>query len=141
MPFDHYVSQVHLKNFNSPVLDGKLFAIRKSDLKRFQPRSQDICRIEDGSSNPYLTESRAIEDFLKDVEPHYNASLAKLRANKPDQESIFCIAGFAAYIINCSPAGMRIHSGPLKATLVSTATLLDAQGEIPKAPEALVESR
>ena len=32
-----YVYQVHLKNSNSPALDGKLFAIRKSDLKRFQP--------------------------------------------------------------------------------------------------------
>jgi hypothetical protein len=71
MPFDHYVSQVHLKNFNSPALDGELFAIRKSDLKRFQPRSRDICRIEDGSTNPYLTESQAIEDFL-------NARLCRL---------------------------------------------------------------
>jgi hypothetical protein len=137
MPFDHYVSQVHLKNFSSPALDGKLYAIRKSDLKRFQPRSQDICRIEDGSMNAYLTESRAIEEFLKDVEPRYNASLTKLRENKPDQESIFCIAGFLAYLISCSPAAMRIHSGPLKATLASTATLLDAQGEIPKSPESL----
>lgn len=114
-----------------------LFAIRKSDLKRFQTKSRDICRIEDGSTNAYLTESRAIEDFLKDVEPRYNVSLAKLRADEPDQESIFCIAGFVAYIINCSPAAMRIHTGPLKATLASTATLLDALGEIPKAPEAL----
>jgi hypothetical protein len=137
MPFDHYVSQVHLKNFNSPALDERLYAIRKSDLKRFQPRSQDICRIADGNTNPYLTESRAIEEFLKDVEPRYNASLAKLRVNKPDQETIFCIAGFVAYIINCSPAAMRIHSGPLKATLNSTATILDAQGQFPKAPESL----
>jgi hypothetical protein len=132
MQFDHYVSQVHLKNFISPALDGKLYAIRKSDLKRFQPRSKDICRIEDGSTNAYLTESRAIEEFLKDVEPRYNASLAKLREDKPDQESIFCVAGFVAYIINCSPAAMRIHSEPLRATLASTATLLDAQGQIPK---------
>jgi hypothetical protein len=65
MPFDHYVSQVHPKNFNSPVLDGKLYAIRKSDLKRFQPRSRDIYRIEDGSRKPYLTESRATEDFSR----------------------------------------------------------------------------
>jgi hypothetical protein len=137
MPFDHCVSQVHLKNFSSPALDGKLHAIRKSDMKCFQPRSRDICRIEDGSTNAYLTESRAIEDFLKDVEPRYNASLAKLRDNKPDQESVFCIAGLLAYIINCSPAAMRIHSGPLKATLASTATLLDTLGEIPKAPESL----
>jgi hypothetical protein len=26
MPFGHFISQVHLKNFNSPALDGKLFA-------------------------------------------------------------------------------------------------------------------
>lgn len=137
MSFDHYVSQVHLKNFNSPAPNGMLYAIRKSDLKRFQTKSRDICRIEDGSTNAYLTEARAIEEFLKDVEPRYNVSLAKLRADKPDKESIFCIAGFMAYIVNCSPAAMRIHSGPLKATLASTASLLDAQGEIPKAPEAL----
>jgi hypothetical protein len=37
MPFGHFISQVHLKNFNFPALDGKLFACRKSDLKRFQP--------------------------------------------------------------------------------------------------------
>jgi len=58
MPFDRYVSQVHLENFNSPVLDRKLHAIRKSDLKRFQQRSLGICRIEDGSTNPYLTRVR-----------------------------------------------------------------------------------
>lgn len=137
MPFDHYVSQVHLKNFSSPALDGQLYAIRKSDLKRFQPRSRDICRIEDGSTNTYLTESRAIEEFLKDVEPRYNASLAKLRENAPDQESIFCIAGFLAYIITCSPAAMRMHTAPLRASLASTATILDAQGLIPKAPASL----
>jgi hypothetical protein len=51
MPFDHYVSQVHLKNFNSPALDGMLFAMRKSNLRRFQTKSRDICRIKDGSTN------------------------------------------------------------------------------------------
>jgi hypothetical protein len=115
MPLDHYVSQVHLKNCNSPALDGLIYAIRKSDLKRFRTKSQDICRIEDGSTNAFLRESRAIEKFLKDVEPRFNVSLAKLRENKFDQECIFCIASFVAYIITCSPAAMRIHSGPLKA--------------------------
>jgi hypothetical protein len=139
MPLDHYVSQVHLKNFDSPALDGLIYAIRKSDLKRFRTKSQDICRIEDGSTNPFLQESRAIEEFLKDVEPRYNASLAKLRAGKFDRECIFSIAGFVAYVVTCSPAAMRIHSGPLKATLASTATILDAKGAIPKAPASLGE--
>jgi hypothetical protein len=132
MPLDHYVSQVHLKNFNSPEEDGLIYAIRKSDLKRFQTKSQDICRVEDGSTNAFLQESRAIEEFLKDG---YNASLAKLRENKCDQECIFCIASFVAYVITCSPAGMRIRSGPLKATVTSVANILAEQGAFSEAPE------
>src|SRR5215216_2327853 len=139
MPLDHYVSQVHLRNFYSPALGGMMYAIRKSDLKRFRTKSQDICRIEDNSTNAYLREDRAVEAFLENVEPRYHASLAKIRENKIDRECIHAIAGFAAYIVTCSPAAMRIHSGPLKATLNSTAKILDAQGAIAKAPDALAE--
>ena len=109
MTLDHYVPQVHLKNFYSPALDGLMYAIRKSNLKRFTPKSQDVCRIEEGSTNAYLTEDRAVEEFLKTVEPRYNASLAKLRDNKIDQEAIASLAGFAAYIVSCSPTAMRLH--------------------------------
>jgi hypothetical protein len=139
MVLDHYVSQVHLKNFYSPALDGLMYAIRKSDLKRFPTKSQDVCRIEEGSTNAYLTNERAVEEFLKDVEPRYNASLTKLRENEMDQGAIASLAGFAAYIVTCSPTAMRLHSGPLKAELESTAAILDKQGLIPKAPEALGE--
>ena len=69
MPLDHYVSQVHIKNFYSPDMVERVFAMRKSDLKKFMPRAQDVCRIEDNSSNSYLKEDRAIEDFLKVIEP------------------------------------------------------------------------
>jgi Protein of unknown function (DUF4238) len=139
MALDHYVSQVHLKNFYSPVLDGLMYVIRKSDLKRFLTKSRDVCRIEEGSTNAYLTKDRAIEKFLKDVEPRYNASLSKLRENKMDQEAIASLAGFAAYVVTCSPTAMRLHSGPLKAQLESAAAILDKQGLIPKAPEVLGE--
>lgn len=139
MPLDHYVSQVHLKNFYSPDLDGLMYAIRKSDLKSIRTKSQDVCRIEDGSTNAYLKEDRAIEEFLKGVEPRYNSSLVKLRQNKIDQECVYCIAGFVAYVVSCSPAGMRIQSGPIKASLESTAAILDKQGLIPKAPKSLGE--
>jgi hypothetical protein len=117
-----------------------LYAIRKSDLKRFTPRSQEICRIEDNSTNAYLKEDRIIEEFLKDVEPRYNASLVKLRENNVDQECVSCIAGFAAYIVTCSPAVMRINSEPLKTNLETTARMLDEQGAFEKAPEALGEN-
>ena len=135
MPLDHYVSQVHLRNFYSPA--NRLFAIRKSDLKHFPPRSEDVCRIEDGSTNAYLKNDRAIEDFLRDVEPKYNTALAKLREDKIDMECIYTVAGFAAYVASCAPAAMRIHTEPLKATLEATALLLDQQGVFGKAPASL----
>lgn len=137
MSLDHYVSQVHLKNFYSPSLDGLMYAIRKSDLKRFPCKAQDVCRIEDGNTNAYLREDRAIEEFLLDVEPRYNASIAKLRDGKTDQGSIYAIAGFAAYVATCSPTAMRINSGPLEGTLEAEATILDKQGLIDKAPASL----
>ena len=137
MPLDHYISQVHLKKFYSPELGNRIYAIRKSDLKAFTPRSEDVCRITDGSTNAYLREDRAIEDFLKTIEPNYNAALGKLIAGKIDNECIYAIAGFVAYIICCSPAGMRIFSDPLKKIVESVGTILDAQGLIPVAPPPL----
>jgi hypothetical protein len=139
MPLDHYVSQVHLKNFYCPALNGLMYAIRKSTLKRFTPRSEDICRINEGSTNAYLKETRAIEVFLKDVEPRYNTSLAKLRSGGMDQEAIASLAGFAAYVASCSPTAMRLHSGPLKAMVETEARILDKSGSIPKSPEILGE--
>jgi Protein of unknown function (DUF4238) len=136
MPLDHYVSQVHLKNFYSPITN-RLFAFRKSDLKFFQPRSQDVCRIEDGSANAYLNNDRAIEEFLQDIEPKYNAMLASLRRREINRECIHTAAGFAAYIACCAPAAMRIHAEPLKGTLEATARLLDRRGLLTKAPPGL----
>lgn len=137
MPLDHYVSQVHLKNFYSLASDNHMHAIRKSDLTRFRCNAQSVCRIEDGSTNAYLREDWWIEEFLLDVEPRYNASVAKLRNGEIDQECIYAVAGFAAYVACCSPAAMRINTGPLESILESTATILDQPGVFPKAPAAL----
>ena len=137
MPLDHYVSQVHLKNFYSPALNGHMYAIRKSDLKKFPCAARDVCRIEDGSTNAYLKEDRAIEDFLLDVEPKYNASVAKLRDDKIDRESIYAVAGFIAYVASCSPAAMRINTGPLQGTVAAGVAVLDKQGLLEKAPPSL----
>jgi hypothetical protein len=137
MPLDHYVSQVHLKNFYSPALAGLMYATRKSDLKSFQCNSQSVCRIDDGSTNAYLINDRAVEEFLLGVEPKYNASVAKLRNNKVDNQGIYALAGFVSYVASCSPAAMRIHSGPLKSTVESEAAILDRQGLIEKSPPSL----
>lgn len=137
MALDHYVSQVHLRNFNSPVLQNRFYAMRKSNLKTFTPRSEDVCRIEEGNTNQYLTEERAIEDFLRTVEPRYNSAFAKLRNGQPDQEAIHVVAGFCAYVASCAPAAMRLGTGPLEATVRSTALILDRQGVFGRAPASL----
>ena len=87
MPLDHFVSQVYLKNFYSPKLGALMYAIRKSDLKLFTPNAESVCRIENGSTNFYLREDRIIEEFLKRIEPGYNAALTNLMKGKIEQES------------------------------------------------------
>jgi hypothetical protein len=137
MALDHYVSQVHLKHFYSPALGERMYAVRKSDGKAFTPDAESVCRIEEGSTNAYLTRDRAIEEFLKGVEPRYNAAVKNLSAGEIDSECIAVIAGFAAYVMTCSPAAMRIQTVPLKAGLESFARALDAANTLPPPPAAL----
>jgi hypothetical protein len=111
-----------------------LYALRKSDLKKFTPNSKAICGINDGSTNAYLKNDRAIEDFLKTIEPNYNSSIEKLISKRIDNECIYTIAGFIAYIFTCSPAGMRIRSEPLKSLVESTASVMDSRGLLPPPP-------
>jgi Protein of unknown function (DUF4238) len=113
MPLDHYVSQVHLRQFYSPALGGKqMHGFRKRDGHIFPCSSKDVCRVQDGSTNEYLRNDRAIEEFLKTVEPNYNAAIAELRTGRPSRDTVHVIAGFAAYVTSCSPAAMRLHAGP-----------------------------
>ena len=137
MALDHYVSQVHLKNFYSPKLGKLMYAIRKSDLKAFTPNAESICRIGEGNTNSYLREERSIEEFLKSIEPKYNATLAKILTGKIDAECVYVIAGFVAYVLTCSPAGMRIQSEPLKNIVEETAKILDSKGSLPAPPPEL----
>lgn len=135
---DHYVPQVHIRRFYSPALGERLYAIRKSDLKPFRSNSRGVCGVHDGSTNPYLLEDRAIEDFLQTVEPGYDAAVEKLATESIDHQSIYVIAGFVASVISCSPAGMRIHSGPLKSRLEALAAKLEAEGKFLPRPPSLV---
>ncbi|MBN7809264.1 hypothetical protein JZX86_28505 [Agrobacterium rosae] len=111
-----------------------MYAMKKTDLKRYSCDAYSQCRIEDGSTNPYLREPRVIEKFLRDIEPRYNAALAKLRDGRLDSDSVFAIAGFAAYVQGCSPGGMRIHSRPLQETVALTTAMLEESGMLPSPP-------
>jgi hypothetical protein len=138
MPLDHYVSQVHLRRFYSPSLGGKqMHVIRKSNGDEFPSGSASVCRIEEGSTNTYLEETRGIEEFLKTIEPRYNEAVDKLARRELDAECVYVIAGFAAYVMSCSPTSMRILSEPLKTIVENTAKNLEVQGKIPTPPPAL----
>jgi len=51
MALDHYVSQVHLKNFYAPELGEAFYASRKQAVRIFPQSSSNVCRIEQGSTN------------------------------------------------------------------------------------------
>jgi hypothetical protein len=137
MPLDHFVSQVYLKHFYAPELPQQMYGFKKSDLKAFRCAARDVCRIEAGSNNAYFTRERLIEDFLREIEPRFNASVANVQNRAIDRECIQTIAGFAAFTVLCSPTAMRIGQTPLRETTEATAILLDRAGEVPRAPDAL----
>jgi len=114
-----------------------MYAINKKNLKTFTPRSEDVCRIENGSTNAYLRENRAVEEFLNTFEPKHNDAVARLARNRIDRECIYTIAGFVAYVISCSPTGMQLHSSALQGAVEMEAFLLDRQGLIPIPPPEL----
>jgi hypothetical protein len=135
MPLDHFVSQVHLKNFYTD--SGRLVGVKKDDLKKFYAKSDDVCRRPDGSTNGYLTEPRAVEEFLKEVEPKYNAAVTALRERNIDADGVYVLAGFIAYLMTCSPTAMRISTPHLAASVQTAAEIIDAQGLLPPAPDIL----
>ncbi len=138
MPLDHFVSQVHLRNFYSPALGGEqMYGFRKRDGHVFPCRSKDVCRIEDGSTNRYLKHNRAIESFLKTIEPRYNGAIGAFREGSPRQEAVYVVAGFAAYVATCSPTAIRLGQNPLKSAVEATAKILDSEGALQRAPEIL----
>jgi Protein of unknown function (DUF4238) len=138
MPLDHYVSQVHLRNFYSPALGGQqMYGFRKRDGHVFPCSSKDVCRIDNGSTNAYLLEDRAIEEFLTTIEPRYNQAVNQLKSGRIDREAVYVVAGFLAYVSACSPTAMRLGADPLRNVVEATAAILDSTGQLLPAPEAL----
>jgi hypothetical protein len=137
MALDHYVPQVYLKNFYSPILGELMYAIRKSDLKIFTPNSSSVCRNPEGNTTTFLNEPRAVEEFLRTIEPNYNKVLRKIELKIIDEEVVYTIAGLVAYVSTCSPTAMRTQTTPLKNIIEVTAKVLDANDQLPKPPDLL----
>lgn len=137
MALDHYVSQVHLKRFYSPSLDELMHAMRKSNLKTFTPRANDVCRTDEGNTNDFLTEPRAIEEFLKTVERKYNDAVTLLATGKPSNEAIYVVAGFLSYLLTCTPAAMRMNANLVEEHIEAIAKAADARGAFKPPPDEL----
>jgi hypothetical protein len=114
-----------------------MYATKKSDLKSFPCNSESVCRIEENSTNAYLTKPRAVEDFLHNIEPKYSTSIKKLRDGKIDPECILTISGFAAFVSCCAPAATRIRIPTFQEGVETAIVILDRQGKLPKAPPEL----
>ncbi|MBC8285856.1 MAG: DUF4238 domain-containing protein [Nitrospinae bacterium] len=138
MALDHYVSQVHLKQFYSPALNGKqMYGTKKQTLETFPCMSKNICRISEGNTNEYLQEPRIIEEVLKQIEPNYDVAIRNCREGELIADTVFTVAGFAANVMTCAPASMRINSDWLAKTVESTAVMMDRAGHIPPPPKEL----
>jgi hypothetical protein len=136
MALDHFVSQVYLRHWCLPDT-SRLLAFRKSDGKTFEPKTQDVCRIEDGNTNSYLKDDRLIEDFLSFIEPKYNAALEGIVRKEIPHEAVFAIAGFASAVYVCSPTAMRILVPQAKSMLEATAFMADKHGMFGTPPPQL----
>lgn len=130
MTLDHYVSQVHLKQFLRQSGPKLLHAVRKSDLSFFTPRSKDVCRVEDGSTNEFLTENRVVEEFLKGIEPAYEPCLTRIANGEFDWNSRQVFSGFLAYIQTYTPTALRMFDPMTRAVLERTNKLLEESGEL-----------
>ncbi|WP_435705589.1 DUF4238 domain-containing protein [Yoonia sp.] len=129
MALDHYVSQVHLKQFLRLSDRNLLLATRKADLFEFTPKPKDVCRLEDGSTNEFLTQNRAGEDFLKDIEPAYDPCLEKIMNGELDWASRQVFGGFLAYIQTYTPAAIRMFDPMIRMVLENTIKRLEHAGE------------
>ncbi|MCS5709875.1 DUF4238 domain-containing protein [Candidatus Berkiella aquae] len=109
MAIDHYISQVYLRGFS--IKKNELFTICKHTLRKTRCSIQSICGIEEGNTNFYFTEPRAIEKFLIPIENNYNSVIEQLLNGKIDNETIYTISGWIAYVHSCSLTGVRLSQG------------------------------
>lgn len=135
MALDHFISQVHLKNWYDPSLGERMHATRKSDLAVYQCNSASQCRIEDGNTNVYLEDHRGVEEFLRTIEGRYNVSVEELRNGRPTTDAIYSIAGFIAYVMTCSPAAMRINTPLFEGGIQAMTEMMERNGEFEDEPK------
>ncbi|MDC0658283.1 DUF4238 domain-containing protein [Leisingera sp. SS27] len=134
MALDHYVSQVHLREFADPKTK-KLFAVSKLDLRDFTPKPKSVCAIRDGNTNEFLKEPRLIEKLLEAIEPNYPYALNELRNRRCNNIVRETIAGFITAVSISSPTFDRLCFDGTHNHLADFAKHLDTKSILPKFPE------
>ena len=138
MPLDHFVSQVHLRKFYAESLNRKkMYAWRKSKGEAFFCDARDVCRIPNGSTNNYIADPRAVEEFLRLVEPRYNQACEAVLSDKIAFEDVLSLAGFAAFVMTCSPTAIRLGRQSIAALVETQARVMDENGILPRSPKEL----
>lgn len=127
MPRDHYVAQTYLKHFLSPELENLLHAYDKQDLKHFTPTTKNICCSQDCDTNPYFEDERAIDKYLRVIEPKWDHGVEDINALLKYEEVKYFMAGYIAVLVSCTPASIRTLTYATEQIIASGGNILTQQ--------------
>ena len=110
MSGDHYIPQGYLRQWLSPNSDDRLIAVVKADLKEIYPKTEDVCRRKNHSTNEYLLEPRFIEEILKEFEPSLPTDINSLMLHGVKRGIQKRLSLFIAFLRLYTPAAMRVEA-------------------------------
>jgi hypothetical protein len=104
MAQDHYVAQTYLKHWADPGT-GMLRGYNKRVDKQFPCYPKDVCREWNWDISPLFKDNpKALADFRKIFEPHWNPTIGAVRAGPLTSDEKFVLAGYWALLTTCTPA-------------------------------------
>lgn len=139
MPKDHYVAQTYLKHFLDPKLGNLLHAYDKKGLKHFTARTRDICYAHDWDTNPYFQDQRAIDKYLKVIEPKWNYGVTDIHNLLKYEEIKYFMAGYIAVLVSCTPTSIRTLTHATEEMIASAGNILACQMQ--QYPERFPDSK
>ena len=119
MAYDHFIAQTYLKHF----LNGteQLRVYRKSGRPNRGYWPQSICGEIDGDLvSDFLGNPKAIGDFRKLFEPHWNAALGALEARNMSAAVKFVVARFMSNLLGATPTATRLTLESYRHHLIET---------------------
>lgn len=134
MAKDHFVSQVYLKQWADPKLNGKVHVHRKGGKPSFAAHPYDLFRIEDGNTNNFLDDPRELEKLAEFSEPAFEPALANLRDGIFNERTRLVIANLMTYFILASPTQMELMRPGFSKLILKFAKEVDKQGNISPFP-------